>query len=153
MSIPVGSTKQTIVEEGTEFKGTLASSCPIVVRGRIDGEIDTPALQVSANGAVHGRAKVGALDSQGELSGEFDAETVHLAGRVKDNTVIRARSLEVKLTSDDGRMQVIFGECELSVGDAPSDDLGKRGRAAKGKRDGRSDSPPSPEEASASNAE
>src|SRR3970040_627209 len=110
MSIPVGSTKQTIVEEGTEFKGTLASSCPIVVRGRIDGEIDTPALQVSENGAVHGRAKVGALNSQGELSGEFDAETVQLAGRVKDNTVIRARSLEVKLTSDEGRMQVIFSE-------------------------------------------
>jgi cytoskeletal protein CcmA (bactofilin family) len=154
MSIPVGSSKQTIVEEGTEFKGTLASSCPIVVRGRIEGEIDTPALKISENGAVHGRAKVGALDSQGELSGEFDAETVQLAGRVKDNTVIRARSLEVKLASGDGRMQVIFGECELAVGDAPADDsLNRRGRAAKGKRDGRSESPPSPDETSASNAE
>lgn len=149
-----GSTKQTIVEEGTEFKGTLASSCPIVVRGRIEGEIDTPALHVSENGAVHGRAKVGAINSQGELSGEFDAETVELAGRVKDNTVIRAKSLEVKLSAGDGRMQVIFGECELSVGDAPLDEgLGKRGRGAKSKRDGRSDSPPSPEENGATNAE
>ena len=153
MSIPGGGTKQTIVEEGTEFKGTLGSSCPIVVRGRIEGEIDTPALNVSENGAVHGRAKVGSLNSQGELSGEFDCETVQLAGRVKDNTVIRARSLEVKLNAGDGRMQVIFGECELSVGDNPTDDaVGKKNRG-KSKRDGRSDSPPSPEESPPTNAE
>jgi hypothetical protein len=59
----------------------------------------------------------------------------------------------VKLNAGDGRMQVIFGECELSVGDNPVDDaLGKKNRG-KSKRDGRSDSPPSPEESSTSNAE
>ncbi|HEY4158042.1 MAG TPA: polymer-forming cytoskeletal protein [Polyangiaceae bacterium] len=128
--------KQTIVEEGTDFKGTLSSSCPIVVRGRIEGEVSTPALTVSENGAVHGRAKVGALKSQGELSGEFDADTVELAGRVKDNTVVRARSLEVKLASTDSKMQVIFGETELAVGDAPIDDQGGGKRKRKGAEDG-----------------
>ncbi|HEY2406864.1 MAG TPA: polymer-forming cytoskeletal protein [Polyangiaceae bacterium] len=128
--------KQTIVEEGTDFKGTLSSSCPIVVRGRIEGEVSTPALTVSENGAVHGRAKVGALKSQGELSGEFDADTVELAGRVKDNTVVRARSLEVKLASADSKMQVIFGETELAVGDAPIDDQSGGKRKRKGAEDG-----------------
>ena len=34
--------KRTLVEEGTQFKGTLSSSCPIVVKGRIDGDISAP---------------------------------------------------------------------------------------------------------------
>ncbi len=67
---------------------------------------------------MHGRVKVGEIHSQGELAGEFDADIVQLSGTVKDNTVIRAKSLEVKLTPADGKMQVIFGECKLEVGQA-----------------------------------
>lgn len=118
---PSSPARVTVVEEGTEFKGTLSSSCPIDVRGRIEGDLATPALTVSASGAVHGKAKVGAVRSEGELSGEFDAETVELAGTIRDNTVIRARTLEVKLASSRGKLQVIFGECELSVGDEPTE--------------------------------
>jgi cytoskeletal protein CcmA (bactofilin family) len=138
-------TKQTIVEEGTEFKGILLSTCPIVVRGRIEGEIDTPSLTVSEKGSVHGRAKVGSIRSLGELSGEFDADTVELAGRVKDNTIIRAKSLEVKLAADDAKMQLTFGDCELAVGDAPEDEAGggkRKGNARGGKREGGGSEPP-----------
>jgi cytoskeletal protein CcmA (bactofilin family) len=119
---PNAAARHTVVEEGTEFKGALTSSCPIDVRGRIEGDVTTPALTVSATGAVHGRAKVGSVRSEGELSGEFDAESVELAGSVRDNTVIRARSLEVKLASAPGKLlQVTFGECELSIGAEPTD--------------------------------
>ena len=117
---PSAPSKNTVIEEGTEFKGTLTSSCPIDVRGRIEGEVTTPALTVSKSGAVHGRAKVASVHSEGELSGEFDADTIELAGSVRDNTVIRARSLQVKLASERGKLQVIFGECELSIGDEPT---------------------------------
>ena len=113
--------KLTVVEEGTEFKGTLTSSCPIDVRGRVEGELKTPSLTVSATGAVHGRAQVGEVRSQGEISGEFDADKVELSGVVRDNTVIRARSLDVKLGAQRGKIQVVFGECELSVGDEPTE--------------------------------
>lgn len=133
--------KQTIVEEGTEFRGTLLSTCPVVVRGRIEGQIDTPSLTVSDKGAVHGKAKVGTIRSQGELAGEFDADVVELAGRVKDNTIIRAKSLEVKLSTEDQKMQVMFGECELQVGDSPDDDGGPKGKR-KGKREGEGEPPP-----------
>ena len=111
------SQKQTLVEEGTKFKGSLTSSCPIVVRGRIEGDVEAPSLTVSGSGAVHGKVKVGEMRSQGELAGEFDADIVQLSGTVKDNTVIRAKSLEVKLTPPNGKMQVIFGEVQLDVGD------------------------------------
>jgi cytoskeletal protein CcmA (bactofilin family) len=118
---PSAPIKHTVIEEGSEFKGSLTSSCPIDVRGRIEGDLATPALTVSASGSVHGKAKVGAVRSEGELSGEFDADTVELAGSVRDNTVIRARSLEVKLASERGKLQVIFGETELSIGDEPTE--------------------------------
>jgi cytoskeletal protein CcmA (bactofilin family) len=116
-----GSQRRTLIEEGTAFTGTLVSTCPIDVRGRVDGQIETPALTVSEGGAVHGRVKVGEVRSEGELSGEFDAERVELAGSVRDSTVIRARALEVKLNAQRGKLQVVFGECELSIGDEPSE--------------------------------
>jgi hypothetical protein len=45
---------------------------------------------------------------------------VQLSGSVKDNTVIRAKSLEVKLSVANSKMQVVFGDVELEVGDAPT---------------------------------
>jgi len=112
--------KRTLVEEGTQFKGSMSSSCPIVVKGKIDGDVSAPSLQVSNTGSVHGKVKVGEMESQGELSGEFDADVVQLSGTVRDKTVVRAKSLEVKLAPTTGKMQVVFGECVLDVGDMPS---------------------------------
>jgi cytoskeletal protein CcmA (bactofilin family) len=108
--------RKTLVEEGTHFKGSLSSDCPVEVKGKIEGDLTAPALAVSPSGAVHGKVKVGQMLSKGELAGEFDADVVQLSGTVKDNTVIRAKSLEVKLEPANGKMQVIFGECELEVG-------------------------------------
>jgi cytoskeletal protein CcmA (bactofilin family) len=108
--------KRTLVEEGTQFKGSLSSNCPIEVKGLIEGDVSAPALSVSLSGAVHGKVKVGEIRSEGELAGEFDADVVQLSGTVKDSTVIRAKSLEVKLAPASGKMQVIFGDCELEVG-------------------------------------
>lgn len=67
-----------------------------------------------------GTAKIGQLLSEGELSGQFEADAVRLAGRVGNNTTIKARSLEAKLagTKDKGLM-VTFGECMLEVGEEP----------------------------------
>lgn len=121
MSDANGSTeKQTLVEEGTQFKGALQSTCSIVVRGRVEGELTAPALTVSPTGAVKGNVKVGELRSQGEIAGEFDADSVTLSGVVKDNTVIRAKTLEVKLAQANGKMQVVFGECALEIGEMPT---------------------------------
>jgi len=102
---------RTLVEEGTEFKGSFTSTCPIEVKGRIDGDVAAPLLTVTVSGAVHGRVKVGGLLSQGEIAGELDADTARLEGVVKDNTVLRAKSLEMRLVPSGHRMQVIFGAC------------------------------------------
>jgi cytoskeletal protein CcmA (bactofilin family) len=120
MSQSQNGAKQTLIEEGTKFTGSFASNCPIVVRGAIEGEISGPSLTVSTTGAVSGKVKVKELHSEGSLSGEYDADVVQLSGTVKDKTIIRTKQLEVRLTPERGRMQVVFGECELEVGDVPS---------------------------------
>jgi len=86
------------------------------VKGRVDGELAAPALDVSAGGAVHGKVQVGELRSEGEIAGEFDADIVHLSGVVKDNTVLRAKSIDAKLAPSGRRMQVTFGECAPEAG-------------------------------------
>jgi cytoskeletal protein CcmA (bactofilin family) len=126
--------KKTLVEEGTEFRGSLVSKCPIVVKGRVEGDLAAPSLHVSTSGAVQGSVKVAALTSEGELAGEIDADAVQLSGAVKDNTIIRAKTLEVRIEARaDRRMQVVFGECALEVGDAPQREASAGGGKKKGK--------------------
>jgi cytoskeletal protein CcmA (bactofilin family) len=103
--------KSTLVEEGSQFKGSFLSDCPVVVRGEIDGEVLAPSLTVGATGSVHGTVSVDTIHSEGELSGEFDAETVLLSGTIRDKTIVRAKSFEISLASTKGAIQVVFGEC------------------------------------------
>jgi cytoskeletal protein CcmA (bactofilin family) len=105
----------TIIESGTEFDGSIHSRCAITVSGALKGELLAPSLTVTASGSVHGQVKVERLVSQGEISGEIDAEAVELSGKVSDKTVITARALEVRLDQPAG-VRVTFGECELRVG-------------------------------------
>lgn len=116
--LPTG--KHTLVEEGTEFKGSLSSKCPIVVMGKVEGDVTGPVIHVTASGVIAGNVKVKELQSYGEVAGEVEADAVQISGKVRDKTVIRARSLEVSLISAKGGMEVVFGECELSVGDEPN---------------------------------
>jgi cytoskeletal protein CcmA (bactofilin family) len=118
--LPTG--KHTLVEEGTEFKGTMSSNCPIVVMGKVEGDVTGPEIHVSPTGVIAGNVKVKELRSDGEVAGEVEAETVRISGKVRDKTVIRARTLEVSLATTKGGMQVVFGECELAVGDEPNKD-------------------------------
>jgi cytoskeletal protein CcmA (bactofilin family) len=116
--LPTG--KHTLVEEGTEFTGKMSSNVPIVVMGKVEGDVTGPVIHVTPSGVVSGVVKVKQLRSDGELAGEVEADTVEISGRVRDRTVIRARSLEVSLSTQKGGMQVVFGECELAVGDEPN---------------------------------
>jgi cytoskeletal protein CcmA (bactofilin family) len=111
--------KKTIIEEGTEFKGSLSASCPILARGRIEGDIAGPALDVTDTGAVSGQVKVTELRSRGELAGRFDADEVMLSGRVRDDTVIVAKALEVT-PARAGAVAVELDDCELQIGELPS---------------------------------
>ena len=138
---PGATEKRTLVEEGTTFKGSLTSTCPILVKGTINGDLEAPSLTVAASGSVSGKVKAGELKSEGELSGEFDVDKIVLSGSVKDNTVIRAKALEVKLAVTGSKMQVVFGEVQLDIGEQPS----REKTEAKAEGNGKSVPPPAPE--------
>jgi cytoskeletal protein CcmA (bactofilin family) len=112
--------KQTLIEQGTEFKGTMKSTCPVVVNGRVEGELSAPELDVTSTGTVRGNIKADRLSSRGALSGNIDAGDLYLSGSIGSKTVIKAKNLEVKLTPDQGRMELTIGECTLDVGDEPT---------------------------------
>lgn len=110
--------KQTIVENGTEFEGTVRSKCPIVVSGQLKGEVTAPTLTLTSEGSIYGKVKASTLKSEGSLGGEIEADSVELSGSISDDTVIRATALEVKLNQSAGnKLRVSFGNCELQVGD------------------------------------
>jgi cytoskeletal protein CcmA (bactofilin family) len=118
MSSEMKTSKQTLVEAGTEFKGTLKSSCPVAVNGTIDGEIDAPTLNIASSGSILGSVKAKTLRSQGTLSGNVDAEEVFLSGAVRSKTFIKTRRLEMKLGSlDKGQLEVTFGNCDIDLSD------------------------------------
>ncbi|MEY4579801.1 MAG: hypothetical protein RL701_4504 [Pseudomonadota bacterium] len=126
--------KQTTVEVGTQFKGTLISACEVVVRGVVEGELQAPSLIVSETGSVTGHVKVKTLRSLGTLAGRIEADEIQLAGHVRSDTVIRAKSMEVKLHAQGQPLEVTFGECTLDVGDDPTGELtaAMSGRTATG---------------------
>ena len=110
--------KQTVVEEGTEFKGTIKSSCAVVINGTIDGDVDAPEVTITRSGSIAGAVKATKLRAQGTLSGKVEATDVFLSGVVRSNTAIKAKRLEAKLGSDSAQIEVTFGECALEVGEA-----------------------------------
>jgi cytoskeletal protein CcmA (bactofilin family) len=114
--------KQTLVDEGTELKGNLKSACAVVVNGTVDGEIDAPEITITKSGSVLGSIKAKKLRSQGTLSGNVEADDVFISGSVRSNTVIKAKSLEARLGSEHGQLEVTFGECKLDVGDSPHEE-------------------------------
>lgn len=110
-------TKQTVIEHGTEFEGSISSSCNILLSGKFKGELLAPALTIEPSGSVEGCVKVDQLVSRGELSGDIEAQSVELCGKVSDRTVINAQTLEVKLSKPSEGIKVTFGNCEMRVGD------------------------------------
>jgi cytoskeletal protein CcmA (bactofilin family) len=113
-------TRKTVIENGTEFDGTIKSERPIVLSGSLKGQVTAPSLDVLPSGVVKGTVKVSQFFCKGEVGGEVMAEAVELSGRVCDATVIKAKTLDVKLAQSEGGVEVSFGNCELHVGELPA---------------------------------
>jgi cytoskeletal protein CcmA (bactofilin family) len=111
-------TRETVLEEGTEFDGSIRSKCPITVSGTLKGDVSAPTLTITSSGSVYGEVKVSELKSEGVIAGEINAERVTLSGHVSDQTTIRASSLQVTLNQNgsSGKLHVTFGNCDVEVG-------------------------------------
>jgi cytoskeletal protein CcmA (bactofilin family) len=100
---------RTIVDEGTTLKGTLNSSCPVLVQGAVDGMLEAPAVTVSATGSITGKVTTEKLRSIGKIAGDYNVKDAQLAGTVESKTQVSAESLHLKLTATEGRIELKFG--------------------------------------------
>lgn len=117
-----GEARETIIADGTIMKGSIASECPVTVSGKVEGDLSAPSLHITEVGSVHGQVLVEKIHSQGEISGDIEAQEVILSGKVRDKTSIKAKSLEVKLDAQDpDKLNVTFGDTTLSIGETTSE--------------------------------
>src|SRR5690349_10484054 len=98
--------KKTIVEEGTALKGSITSTCAVLVQGTIAGEVTGPSIEVSATGSVEGKITTSNLTSRGKVAGELDVESARLSGTVAPKSIVRASKLDVKLAATDGKIEL-----------------------------------------------
>jgi cytoskeletal protein CcmA (bactofilin family) len=110
-ALSVTSTQTTLVEDGTKIKGSLSSTVPVLVHGIIEGDLESPAVTVSATGSVSGMVLTKALSSVGKIAGEFDVDRATVAGSVAVKTVVRAQEMDFKLDAKDAgkKIELRFG--------------------------------------------
>lgn len=100
----------TIIEEGTNFRGTLTSNRPILVNGRVEGDVSAPAVRVTRSGVLQGNVEAKMISCRGSAAGAFDADTIELSGSIAENTRIRAQRLNLKIVSTSGKIELAFGQ-------------------------------------------
>ncbi|MCF0150859.1 MAG: polymer-forming cytoskeletal protein [Firmicutes bacterium] len=73
--------EQTVIGRGLVFHGNFSGDDPIIINGRIEGDIDTSCkLTVSTGGSYHGNAKVANLDTDGTIEGNLVCDNFSLLG-------------------------------------------------------------------------
>ena len=108
-----GSEPTTIVQEGSDFRGDFTSSCPIVVNGRIKGDVKAPTVTVTNSGALHGNVEAKSIACRGSVSGVLEADTIELSGAIAQSTIIRAQRLRLNIESTSGRIELAFGKAVI----------------------------------------
>src|SRR5262249_53450811 len=107
----------SIVESGTDFKGTFTSSCPIVVNGSIEGDVTAPGVKVTPSGVLHGHVHARSISCRGSAAGVFEADTIELSGAIAQNTIIRAQRLNLNIASTSGRIELAFAQAVTVASD------------------------------------
>ena len=118
----------TIVEVGSEFRGNFTSSRPIIVNGRIEGDVTAPAVMVTHSGAVQGHVEAKTISCRGSAAGVLDADTIELSGAIAQYTVIRAQRLNLKIVSTSGKIELAFGQAVTAQEWEPPQESGELAR-------------------------
>jgi cytoskeletal protein CcmA (bactofilin family) len=100
----------TIVQEGTDFRGNFTSTCPIVVNGRIQGDVKAPTVTVTSSGVLQGNVEAKTIACRGSVAGVLEADTIELSGDIAQNTIVRAQRLRLNIESTSGRIELAFGQ-------------------------------------------
>ena len=100
----------TIVEEGTDFRGEFTSRCPVIVHGRIEGDVKAPAVTVTTSGALQGKVEAKTIRCKGSVAGVLEADVIELTGAIARDTIVRAQRLNLDVESTSGRIELAFNQ-------------------------------------------
>ena len=98
----------TIVAEGTHFRGDFNSRCPMIVNGRIEGDVKAPAVTVTPSGALQGKVEAKRISCSGSVAGVLEADAIELSGAIARDTIVRAQRLNLDVESTSGRIEIAF---------------------------------------------
>jgi cytoskeletal protein CcmA (bactofilin family) len=98
----------TIVAEGTHFRGDFTSRCPMLVNGRIDGDVKAPTVTVTPSGALQGKIEANTITCSGSVAGVLEADSIELSGAIARDTIVRAQRLNLDVESTTGRIEIAF---------------------------------------------
>ena len=99
----------TIVQDGTDFRGDFTSKCPIIVNGRIQGDVKAPTVTITNSGVLQGKVEAKTIACRGSVSGVLEADAIELSGDIAQNTIVRAQRLRLNIESTSGRIELAFG--------------------------------------------
>jgi cytoskeletal protein CcmA (bactofilin family) len=100
----------TIIEEGTLFRGEFTSRGPVLVNGRLEGDVKAPAVTVTTSGALHGKVEAKTISCRGSVSGVLEADAIELTGAIARDTIVRAQRLNLDVESTSGRIELAFNQ-------------------------------------------
>jgi cytoskeletal protein CcmA (bactofilin family) len=100
----------TIVEEGTRFRGEFASRHPVIVHGRVEGDVKAPTVTVMPSGTLQGKIEAKTISSTGSVGGVLEADSIELTGAIAQDTVVRAQRLSLDVESTTGRIELAFNQ-------------------------------------------
>lgn len=140
---PNQSTRQTLVDKGTTLKGGIVSSCPVLVNGNIEGDLEVPELTVSSTGTVRGTVTANSVRSEGTIGGQLKAKRIELSGVVLPNTIIEADELDIQLGGEGKSLQLTFGESPVLVAGSTVEGIAVGGSGKPAASNGSSSAPKS----------
>jgi cytoskeletal protein CcmA (bactofilin family) len=100
----------TVVEEGSDFQGDFTSRCPIIVNGRIAGNVKAPTVTVTATGSLEGKIEAKTISCNGSVAGVLEADAIALTGAIARDTIVRAQRLNLDVESTSGRIELAFNQ-------------------------------------------
>ena len=88
-------TDNSWVSEDVRITGSISSSKPIMMLGRLDGNVEAKSIHVTATGVVNGDIKADDLKIDGTVIGTIIAAQVHVTASAEIKGKIRCNGITI----------------------------------------------------------
>jgi cytoskeletal protein CcmA (bactofilin family) len=112
---------ETIVGEGTEFKGELSAGNAVRIDGCLEGDVRADCVIVGENGRISGNIRAREVIVGGKVEGNIEASVF---AELKTKAVVRGEIRALRLVVSEGA--VFDGRSYMAAGEEAEDERGGR---------------------------